>query len=232
MPAWYTARKLRTRKGRNFQNPMTSLCKGESDITTCSSSFSEPRDLGSTPTSASNTLASWFQAGHFTPLHHRFLLARTPGGQTGSTCLHSFPPWAPQSCPAGTGLFLISHWGRGLERSYHCSWNPWKLKNQILPVSHSTLWQRGPCKKLGESQIGTRAPRICNWGLRLIVTRPSVVVPICHPLWLDQVLNPWSKFWTHFPRTTRHEMCSESARSAQSYSCFLLCGWHLESSKI
>ena len=129
MPAWYTTRKLRTRKGRNFQNPMTPLCKGESDITTCSSSFCEPRDLGSTPTSASNTLASWFQAGHFTPLHHRFLLARTPGGQTGSTCHHSFSSWVIQSCSPSAGLSFIPDGKKGSRGLITAVGIPEKLKN-------------------------------------------------------------------------------------------------------
>ena len=40
------------------------------NVTTCSrSKFREPTDLGSAPAYASNSHLSWFQAGHFTPLH-------------------------------------------------------------------------------------------------------------------------------------------------------------------
>ena len=47
----------------------TSLYR-KNNVSTCGrSKFPEPTDLGSAPACASNSLASWLQAGHFTPLH-------------------------------------------------------------------------------------------------------------------------------------------------------------------
>lgn len=109
--AWYTTRKLRTRKAETSGTHDASL-QG-SDITYLQQFVLADRDLGSPPTSTFNTLASWFQAGHFLPFT-MFPVGRTPGGQTGVPLSPQLFPLSHPELSCWCWAFPHISWGRGV----------------------------------------------------------------------------------------------------------------------